>query len=65
MRCRTGRHEWAEQRDAWRCCSERWRREVRFRGTERDLDPAGRLTIRVGPYILIYGRVPVARPAES
>lgn len=63
MRCRKGRHEWADMRDAWRCCSETWRREVRIRGTEHDLDPHGRQTVRVGPYIIIYGWVKVHAPA--
>lgn len=65
MRCRSGRHEWTDHLGAWRCCSGEWRREVRIRGTEDDLDPRGRQTVRCGPYILIYGWVRVADHAPK
>jgi hypothetical protein len=68
MRCRSGRHEWTDPADARRRCSGRWRREVRPRGLESDLDPAGRQSVRVGPYLFTHGWVlatsPTTRPSS-
>jgi hypothetical protein len=67
-RCQSGRHCWTDKRNAWRCCSGKWRREVRPKGAEGDLDPFGRDCFRMDRYVLIYGWVlvgPAIRHNES
>lgn len=59
MLCRSGRHEWIDPLDARRCCSDTWRRSLRIRGDEGDLDPIGRQRVPCGAYMLIYGWVRV------
>jgi hypothetical protein len=58
MKCKSGRHEWADPIDAKRCCSAWWRREVRARGQEGDLDPEGRHVVPCEGTILVYGWAP-------
>jgi hypothetical protein len=57
MKCRSGRHEWADGLDASRCCSPHWRREMRGRDREDDLDPLGRHVITAGGVVFVYGWV--------
>jgi hypothetical protein len=64
MRCNGGRHEWTDEVDAERCCSPRWRREMRPRGQEQDLDPEGRRRVVIErTAIVVYGWVPVEAAA--
>lgn len=68
MTCRTGRHDRTDPTDARRCCSGKWRRELRIAGDEGDLDPIGRQVVPCEGVILIYGwaRVgPAIRRNES
>lgn len=41
MRCKSGRHEWADATSARRCCDPAWRRELRIGSVEPDDDPDG------------------------
>jgi hypothetical protein len=57
MRCKSGKHEWTEALDASRCCSAYWRRDMRMRGQEDDLDPAGRQVVTAGGVVFVWGWV--------
>ena len=53
-KCQSGRHHWTDPRDAARCCSPEWRRELRIWGDHDDLDPEGR---RYDPQGFVHGWV--------
>jgi hypothetical protein len=62
--CRTGRHYWSEPLDATRCCSGEWRRALRMRGDEQDLDSRGRRIVCAQGRTWVAGWLPAAAATE-